>query len=257
MDLHSDKFFQDRLSGEVTLWLPTAVVVAAAVAQAGFVGLFISSINRLIPYQGLLDPAMPVVPISCLITECVIWVLLAAYFWIFSPGPAGSPRQGFFRKALAVSGYGRVPVVAGYIILSVLFAVVWPMAGIAPPSGEKYSEYVDAEADMRAYLDPQNSSEMQKAHELLPHVISLQREAREEALAGYNQVIDQVKQSTIMIAFFAVAKGLLVIFILWGGAIMAFGLKQAAGISMKAAAILMAVPVGLQILLLVMSGQMP
>ncbi|WOX55516.1 YIP1 family protein [Methanoculleus palmolei] len=263
MDLHPDTFFQERLSGEVTLWFPAVVVFAAAVVQAGFVGLFVSSVDRLIPYQGLLDPAMPMVPISCLIAECVIWVLLAAYFWIFTPGPAGSPRQNSFKKTLAVSGYGRIPVVIGYIILAVLFVVVWPMAGIAPTPGEKYYEYLDAEAEMRVYLDqnlPEILTTTGSELRVLPlqrEVQSLQREAREEALAGYSQVIDQVKQSPVMIAFFAAAKGLLVILILWGGTIMAFGLKQAAGISMKASAILVAVPVGLQILLLVMSGPMP
>ncbi len=66
-------------------------------------------------------------------------VLLASmhYFWIFTPRPAGIPGQGFFRKTLAVTGYGRIPAVAGYRILSVLFVVVWPVGGIAPvPGGE-------------------------------------------------------------------------------------------------------------------------
>lgn len=254
---HPDRFLQEHLSEEVSLWLPAAAVLATAVAQVVFINLVLSSIDWLVPYKGFLNRAMPAAHAAIFITVCVTWLLLAAYFWIFTPRPAGSTRQGFFRKALAVSGYGRVPVVAGYILLSVLFAALWPMAGIAPAPGEKYHEYLDAEADMRAHLDPRSSSEMQKAHEVLPHVISLQHEAQEEAITGYNQVIDEMKGNRVMIAFFAAAKGLLVLFALWSGAIMAFGLNHAAGISMKTSAVLVAVPVGLEVLLLVMSGMVP
>ena len=254
---HPDRFFRERLSGEVSLWLPAAAVLAAAVAQVVFINLFLSSIDRLVPYPGFLGPAMPAAHAAIFITVCVAWLLLAAYFWIFTPGHAGNSQQGFFRRALAVPGYGRVPVVAGYIILSVLFVVVWPMAGIAPAPGEKYHEYLDAEADMTAHLNPKNPSEMQKAHELLPHVVSLQHEAREEAVAGYNQIIDEIQQNPVMTAFFAAAKGLLVLSALWGGLIMAFGLKHAAGVSMKTSAVLVALPVGLEILLIIMSGPGP
>lgn len=247
-----DRFFQEHLSGEVSLWLPTA-----AVAQMVFINLILSSIDRLVPYKGFLNRAMPAAHAAIFITVCVAWLLLAAYFRIFTPGHAGNPRQGFFRKAQAVPGYGRVPVVAGYIILSVLFVVVWPMAGIAPAPGEKYHEYLDAEAATTAHLNPKSSSEMQKAHELLPHVVSLQHEAREEAVAGYNQIIDEIQQNPVMTAFFAAAKGLLVLSALWGGVIMAFGLKHAAGISMKTPAILVALPVSQEVLLIIMSGPGP
>lgn len=77
---------------------------------------------------------------------------------------------------------------------------------------------------------------------------SLQREAEKEALAGYNQV---------MVTFFAAAKGLLVLFALWGGMTMAFGLKQAAGVSMKTSTVLVAIPVGLEVLFILMNGPMP
>ncbi len=163
---HPDRFFRERLSGEVSLWLPAAAVPTTAVARMVFINLFLSSIDRLVPYPGFLGPAMPAVHAVIFISVCVAWLFIAAYFWIFTPGHAGNSQQGFFRKALAVPGYGRVPVVAGYIILSILFVVVWPMAGIAPAPGEKYLKYPDAEAAMTAHLSPESPSEMQKAHDV-------------------------------------------------------------------------------------------
>lgn len=204
---HPDRFLQERLSGEVSLWLPAAAVVAAGVAQVVFINLVLSSIDWLVPYKGFLNRAMPAAHAAIFITVCVTWLLLAAYIWIFTPRPAGSPQVGFFWKALAVN--------------------------------------------------PKNPSGMQKAHELLPHVISLQREAEVEAVAGYNQVIDEIQQNAVMTGFFAAAKGLLVLFALWSGVIMAFGLKHAAGISMKTSAVLVTVPVGLEIMLIIMSGPGP
>ncbi len=92
---------------------------------------------------------------------------------------------------------------------------------------------------------------------LLPHAVSLQYEAREEAVAGYNQIIDEIQQSPVTTAFFAAAKGLLVLPALRDGLIMAFGLKHAAGVSMRTSAVLVAHPVGLEILLIIMSGSRP
>ena len=120
-------------------------------------------------------------------------------------------------------------------------------AGSLPSPGEKYHEYLDAEAAMRAHLDLENPSEVQRAHELLPHVIALQREAREEAVTGYNQVLNEIMQNQVMVMFFAPAKGLLALCALWGGGM------RATGISMGTAAVLVAVPVGLEVLL-IMTG---
>ncbi|HOB18187.1 MAG TPA: YIP1 family protein, partial [Candidatus Methanoculleus thermohydrogenotrophicum] len=251
--LRPERYFQERLSGDVALWIPAAIVIATAVAQVVFINLVVSSTARLVLDKGFPDPALSTVSAFLLITGCVSWVLLATYFWIFTPRPAGTPGQGFFRKTLAVAGYGRIPAVAGYCILIILFAALWPMVGIAPVPGEKYHEYLDAEAAMRAHLDLENPSEVQRAHELLPHVIALQREAEKEAVAGYNQVLDEMKQNQVMVVFFAAAKGLLVLCALWGGVIMGSGLKRAAGVSMRTAAVLVAVPVGLEVLL-IMTG---
>jgi rubrerythrin len=76
---------------------------------------------------------------------------------------------------------------------------------------------------MRAHLDLENPSEVQRAHESLPHVIALQREAEKEAVAGYNQVLDEITQNQVMVMFVAAAKGLLVLCALRGGGMRAAG----------------------------------
>ncbi|MDD1652987.1 MAG: YIP1 family protein [Methanomicrobiales archaeon] len=134
MLVNPNAFFGRNPTEWEALRIPALIMLAAAVVAGAMAYLTTGLVARIMPadvqaYQGVMLIAGTA---SALIFTFLIWAVWAAVFFVISLAFQG---KGSFRRTLAVTGYGYLPMVIGNLLSLALLWVALPGIRVTPVSG--------------------------------------------------------------------------------------------------------------------------
>jgi hypothetical protein len=129
--VNPDAFFSRNSAEWEPLRVPALIVLAAAILAGATAYLTTDLIAGIMPtevqaYQGVMGIAGTV---GAVVMTFVLWVAWAAVFHVLSLFFQG---QGTFRRTLAVTGYGYLPILIGSVISALIFWIFSPGIHVTP-----------------------------------------------------------------------------------------------------------------------------
>jgi len=129
--VNPNAFFSRDSSEWESLRVPALIVLAAAIMAGATAYLTTDLVAGIMPsdvqaYQGVMGI---VGTIGAVVVTFLIWVVWSAVFFVISLFFQG---QGTFRRILAVTGYGYLPILIGSVISFVIFWIFSPAIHVSP-----------------------------------------------------------------------------------------------------------------------------
>jgi len=203
MLVHPDAFFENALREKESLKVPALIVLAGSVVAAAY-GYIVGG-----PVSGLMTGAMPSIATVVLIFAVIGPLLGTFLFWAIWSGlifgiSAALGGKGTFKRTLEFVGYGYIPQIIGTLITFIVALEYIPRV-VVPHIAFNPS-------------DPNSGQILQDAVKSLMH-------------------------DPAMMEFTQIAAIISIVFLLWSANIWIFGAKHSRQLTLRNAAICVAVPV--------------